>query len=131
MALAAASKSLNILGLTAGVWAMTPLAVGSTFSTALQHGQVMSKAEVFSAIQQMIAQIRALDRETQCGWILMGKMWKIVSISQPSRTTETTVTVIARSSPKFKLLRRGSKRLATKPRMFSVAKPKTNTQRML
>src|SRR5271163_5161086 len=131
MALAAASKSLNILGLTAGVCAMTPLAVGSTFSTALQHGQVISKAAVFSAIQQIIAQISALDRETQWGWIFIGKMWNRESISQPSRITETTVTVIAKISPKLRLLRRGSNRLATKPRMFRVAKPKTNTHRML
>jgi hypothetical protein len=39
--------------------------VGSTLSTALQHGQVISKAEVFSAINQIIAQLGVLDRETQ------------------------------------------------------------------
>src|ERR1700688_519320 len=95
MALAADSKSLNILGLTAAVWAMTPLAVGSTFSTAPQHGQVMSKADRFSAIQRVIAQMPPFDRETQWGRILMGKIWKRESISQPRRITETTVTVIA------------------------------------
>jgi hypothetical protein len=47
------------LGLTAAVWAITPLAVGSTFSTALQQGQVISKAEEFSAILEIIAQMRA------------------------------------------------------------------------
>ena len=52
IALAAASKSLNVLGLTAAVWAMMPLAVGSIFSTALQQGQVISKADELSAMQK-------------------------------------------------------------------------------
>src|ERR1700722_1301914 len=44
MARAASSMSFNILGLTAAVWAMTAWDSESTFSTALQQGQVTSKA---------------------------------------------------------------------------------------
>jgi hypothetical protein len=44
MARAASSISANILGRTAAVWAITALSAGSTFSTALQQGQVTSNA---------------------------------------------------------------------------------------
>jgi hypothetical protein len=43
MALAAASKSAKVLGLTAAVWAITDLVAESTFNVALQQGQVTSK----------------------------------------------------------------------------------------
>jgi hypothetical protein len=43
MALAAASKSLNVLGLTAATCEITALVSGSTFNTALQQGQPTSK----------------------------------------------------------------------------------------
>src|SRR5271166_6653035 len=52
MARAASSISLNILGLTAAVCAITALAAESTFSTALQHGQVISKAGGCSAMHR-------------------------------------------------------------------------------
>jgi len=55
----------------------------------------------------------------------MGSTWKKNSNSQASMRTETAATVIAIISPKVIRLRPGSKRLATRPRMFSVAKPKT------
>src|SRR5580704_16532019 len=44
MARAASSMSLNILGLTAAVWAIAAWDSESTFNTALQHGQVTSNA---------------------------------------------------------------------------------------
>jgi hypothetical protein len=50
MALAAASMSAKVFGLTAGVWAMTEAVSVSIFSTALQHGQVTSKLDGFLAI---------------------------------------------------------------------------------
>src|SRR5579884_1689715 len=52
MACAAASISLNILGLTAGVCAMTASVSASTFNTALQHGQVTSNAGAFFVIHE-------------------------------------------------------------------------------
>src|SRR6266851_2563225 len=61
----------------------------------------------------------------------MGKILNKVSISQPSRTIETITTMMAMVSPKFRRLRLGSKRRATKPRILSVAKPKTNAHNML
>src|SRR6266851_9059008 len=61
----------------------------------------------------------------------MGKILNRLSISQPSRTIETTTTRMAMVSPKFNRLREGSKRLATSPRMLRVAKPKTSTHKML
>jgi hypothetical protein len=50
MALAAASMSAKVFGLTAGVWAMTDAVSVSIFSTALQHGQVTSKLDGVLAI---------------------------------------------------------------------------------
>src|ERR1700689_3347715 len=57
MARAASSMSLNILGLTAAVWAITAWESESTFNTALQHGQVTSNATgERRAIARMIPQ---------------------------------------------------------------------------
>src|SRR5580704_11998115 len=56
IARAASSMSLNILGLTAAVWAITAWFSGSTFNTALQHGQVTSKAGEDRAIVRIIQQ---------------------------------------------------------------------------
>src|SRR5215831_5316902 len=50
MARAASSMSLKVFGWTGAVWAMTALVPESTFKTALQHGQVTSKAVEFFAI---------------------------------------------------------------------------------
>ena len=61
----------------------------------------------------------------------MGKILNRLSISQPRRTIETMTTRMAMVSPKFKRLREGSKRLATKPRILRVAKPNTRTHKML
>src|ERR1700732_4380282 len=55
IARAASSMSLNIFGLTAAVCAMTALASGSTFNTALQQGHVTSNAGV-CAMKQIISQ---------------------------------------------------------------------------
>src|SRR5271170_3733236 len=57
MARAASSMSLNILGFTAAVWAITAAVAVSTFSSALQQGQVTSMVELF-AILRMIPQKR-------------------------------------------------------------------------
>jgi hypothetical protein len=35
--------SLKVLGATGAVWEITPFVAGSTFTTAPQHGQVISK----------------------------------------------------------------------------------------
>jgi hypothetical protein len=48
--------SLNILGFTAGVWAMTAAVAVSIFNKALQQGQVTSKFEGLFAILRMIPQ---------------------------------------------------------------------------
>jgi len=56
MARTASSMSAKVLGLTAAVCAITAFSAGSTFSTALQHGQVTSKAGAFFAISKMIPQ---------------------------------------------------------------------------
>ncbi|SPF32809.1 exported hypothetical protein [Candidatus Sulfotelmatobacter kueseliae] len=50
MALAAASMSLKVFGLTAAVCAMTARVAVSTLSTALQQGHVTSKLGDFFAI---------------------------------------------------------------------------------
>src|SRR6476660_1872788 len=50
IARAASSISLKVFGLTAAVWAITALAPGSIFRTALQQGQVTSNAGEFFAI---------------------------------------------------------------------------------
>jgi hypothetical protein len=50
MARAASSMSANILGFTAAVWAITARVSVSTFSNALQQGQVTSKVGGFFAI---------------------------------------------------------------------------------
>src|SRR5580704_10572031 len=62
MARAASSMSLNILGLTAAVWAITACVSGSTFNTALQCGQATSKAGKDCAIFRMIPQKAASAR---------------------------------------------------------------------
>src|SRR5450631_1104627 len=56
MARAASSMSLKVLGLTAAVWAITASFSESTFSTALQHGQVTSNAEALPFIPAIILQ---------------------------------------------------------------------------
>src|ERR1700743_3030172 len=63
MALAAASKSLNVLGLTAATCEITALVSGSTFSVAEQHGQATSKGswEDF-AIRRLYARGRGEPR---------------------------------------------------------------------
>ena len=63
MARAASSISLNILGLTAAVCAITAWESESTFNTALQHGQVTSNATgERRAIARMIPQNRGSAR---------------------------------------------------------------------
>src|SRR5258708_374696 len=62
---------------------------------------------------------------------LMGKMWNMPNSSQPSRKIESRTMSTAISSPKVKPRRLGSKRLAARLRIFSVANPKTTAQRML
>src|SRR5215475_13008577 len=52
MARAASSMSLKVFGLAAAVCAITALVPGSIFRTALQHGQVTSKAGAFLAMSR-------------------------------------------------------------------------------
>src|SRR5215471_16747629 len=184
MALAAASMSANVFGFTAGVWAMTAAVATSTFSTALQHGQVTSKLDgllgiyanhtanspiqakdaflcvpVFSVVQDcahhrghrgaqgllcFVHTCGYMDAKPSEGWTLslsraqglyrlslIGKMWSRLSISQPSRNTDTTTTATAISSPKLMRRRLGSMRRVARLRMLRVAKPNTTAQRML
>src|SRR5208282_2995934 len=56
MARAASSMSLNILGFTAAVWAITAAVAVSIFSSALQQGQVTSIVTGLFAILRMIPQ---------------------------------------------------------------------------
>src|SRR5215472_16482996 len=58
IALAAASKSAKVLGLMGATCEITALVSGSTFSTALQHGQPTSKGwdEDF-AISEIVCQL--------------------------------------------------------------------------
>src|ERR1700728_2972966 len=56
MARAASSMSANIRGFTAAVWAITDSVSVSTFSRALQQGQVISKFGEFFAIWRIIPQ---------------------------------------------------------------------------
>src|SRR2546430_9376544 len=69
MALAAASKSLKVLGLTAAICEITALFSGSTFSTALQHGQPTSKGsddDFAFAIRRLYAYKHAGTRAGRC-----------------------------------------------------------------
>src|SRR5580704_17230611 len=54
MARAASSMSLNILGFTAAACAITSAVAASTFSSALQQGQVTSIVDGFFAILRLI-----------------------------------------------------------------------------
>src|SRR5579862_972694 len=56
MARAASSMSLNILGFTAAVCAITAEVAVSTFRSALQHGQVTSRVEEVLATLRIITQ---------------------------------------------------------------------------
>ena len=56
MARAASSMSLKVFTRGGGVWPITASSSASTLRTALQHGQVTSKAELFFAIEGMILQ---------------------------------------------------------------------------
>src|ERR1700693_5304355 len=58
MARAASSISANMRGFTAAVWAITARVSTSTFSSALQHGQVTSKLGAFFATLRIIPQKR-------------------------------------------------------------------------
>src|SRR5208283_1907779 len=56
MARAASSMSLNILGFTAAVWAITEAVAVSIFNSAPQQGQVTSKFGGLFAIERIIPQ---------------------------------------------------------------------------
>lgn len=82
IALAAASMSLKVFGLTAAVCAITARSSVSIFSSALQHGHVTSKFEVFFATQRIIPQNPSSGA---------GALARVMpKASQPSRVTTMT-----------------------------------------
>jgi hypothetical protein len=60
-----------------------------------------------------------------CGSSWIGSTWNQKSNSQASINIDITATPIANTSPKVIRVRPGSSRLATRPRIFNVAKPNT------
>jgi len=114
MARAASSMSLNILGLTAAVWAINTL----SFRVHLQHRAAARAGDLEGC--RLFSHATMIPQPDQ-GFSFMGRILKKYSSSHPRSATETTTTMIARDSPKTKAERSGSNFRATNPKIFSVA----------
>src|SRR5437762_13642135 len=96
IARAASSISAKVFGGIGAVCEMTAFSTESTLSTALQHGQVTSKAGTVFAIQ-----FNDIAIYGSWGFSLMGSTLNKYSISHPKRKTENATTTMARVSPKL------------------------------
>src|SRR4029077_9838870 len=96
----------------------------------LQHG-IAARARHFKQAGILPHLKRNDTPNCQCAPRRMGRILKRESISQPSKITAPPTVIMARTSPKVMRLGFGSKRFATRLRMFNVAKPKTTAHKML